>query len=351
MSVTAILVAVVALGFMIVVHEGGHFLVARLCGMRVERFSIGFGNPLVSVKRGDTIYQIAPIPLGGFVQITGLNPHEEFDHNDPFVYPNRPRWMRLAVLVAGPAANYFTAGLLALTMFIGYGRPRDAQSNVIDQVGDKTPAQKAGLRKGDVLKQANATVLSEKVGVSSVIRESKGTPVTLKLVRDGQPLTITLVPEQQKDHEYRIGIVLVVLREPVSLPTALRESAMMPIRLSGDMLHSFADIITRKQKAEFKGPLGIVDVLAESAKQGGIYFMSLVLQLSTYLGLFNLLPLPALDGGRVLFLGINSLRSKDLNAKTEATVHMVGLMVLLGVFVIVTFSDLHRIVSKLLTGA
>ncbi len=98
----SILIAILGLALLIVVHEGGHFLVARLCGMRVERFSIGFGKPLVSFKRGDTIYQIAPIPLGGFVQITGLNPHEEFDKKDPYVYPNRPRWMRLAVLVAGP---------------------------------------------------------------------------------------------------------------------------------------------------------------------------------------------------------------------------------------------------------
>src|ERR671929_998301 len=119
----SILVAILGLALLIVLHEGGHFLVARLCGMRVERFSIGFGAPLVSFKRGDTIYQIAPIPLGGFVQITGLNPHEEFDRNDPYVYPNRPRWMRLAVLVAGPFANYLTASVIALGVFIGFGMP------------------------------------------------------------------------------------------------------------------------------------------------------------------------------------------------------------------------------------
>src|SRR4030095_10628535 len=119
----SILIAILGLALLIVVHEGGHFLVARLCGMRVERFSIGFGKPLVSFKRGDTIYQIAPIPLGGFVQITGLNPHEEFDANDPYVYPNRPRWMRMAVLVAGAGAHYLTAVLLALGLLLGYGKP------------------------------------------------------------------------------------------------------------------------------------------------------------------------------------------------------------------------------------
>src|SRR5439155_6492098 len=158
MSLTAILMAVVALAFMIVVHEGGHFLVARLCGMRVERFSIGFGNPLVSVKRGDTIYQIAPIPLGGFVQITGLNPHEEFDPNDPYVYPNRPRWMRLAVLVAGPAANYLTAIVLAFGIFLGFGKMTTITT--VDEVLKGKPAEAVGLKRGDVLLEGNGKPVS-----------------------------------------------------------------------------------------------------------------------------------------------------------------------------------------------
>ena len=106
-------------------------LAARLCGMRVERFSIGFGNPLLSFKRGDTTYQIAPIPLGGFVQITGMNPHEEFDHSDPYVYPNRPRWMRFLVLVAGPAANYLTAMVIGFLVLVSYGQYTGTTSSTV----------------------------------------------------------------------------------------------------------------------------------------------------------------------------------------------------------------------------
>jgi regulator of sigma E protease len=255
--------------------------------------------------------------------------------------------MRLAVLFAGPAANYVTAFLLALVMFVGYGKPRDANSNIVDTVIEKTPAEAAGLKKGDVIRQANDTVLSPTVGVSSVIRQSKGAPVILQLTREGKPVTVTLKPAVDKaSGEYRIGIGLVVLREPVPLTTAFKEAVVLPVELSGVMLRGFGDMITRKQKAEFSGPLGIVDALAQRAKQGAFDFLFLVLQLSTYLGLFNLLPLPALDGGRILFLGINSLRRTELNAKTEANVHMVGLVLLLGAFVMVTFGDIHRIVSK-----
>src|SRR4051794_3511807 len=127
MAPLSIVIAIMGLALLIVLHEGGHFLVARLCGMRVERFSIGFGPPLASFKRGGTIFQIAPIPLGGFVQITGLNPNEEFDKSDPMVYPNRPRWMRLMTVLAGPGANYLTAIVLVLFLLLGYGIAPETQ--------------------------------------------------------------------------------------------------------------------------------------------------------------------------------------------------------------------------------
>jgi len=337
MSVVSGIVAVVALALLIVLHEGSHFLVARLCGMRVERFSIGFGNPLVSFKRGDTIYQIAPIPLGGFVQITGLNPHEEFDKNDPYVYPNRPRWMRLAVLVAGPAANYLTACAIALFIFIGYGMP--TPSNIVERTMKGTPAEQAGLKHDDKLIEANGRALSRTVLISDVIKESKGQPVLLKFLRNGQEQTVTVTPRQE-GARYLIGVELAQPIEKVGLVTAVKEALILPAVKSGEMLKSIGDMITGKQKPNFSGPVGITRALAQTAQEGPMVFLSLVMYLSIYLGLFNLLPLPALDGGRALFLGINSLRAKDLNAKTEATVHMVGLALLLGLFVIVTFNDI-----------
>src|SRR4029079_938672 len=149
MSALSIVIAIFGLALLIVLHEGGHFLAARLCGMRVERFSIGFGPPLVSFKRGETIFQIAPIPLGGFVQITGLNPNEEFDKSDPNVYPNRPRWMRLLTVLAGPAANYLTAIVLVFFVLLGYGIPPKAQR--IEEPAPNRPAAAAGLKGGERL--------------------------------------------------------------------------------------------------------------------------------------------------------------------------------------------------------
>src|SRR3954454_22285414 len=141
-----IAVAILALGILIIVHEGGHFLIARLSGMRVDRFSIGFGPTLLSFKRGETIYQIALIPLGGFVQIAGLNPGEEgISADDPRAYPNRPVWQRLATIFAGPATNYVFAALLLTVMFLAWGVPGLGKAPVIDEIIEGSPAAAAGF--------------------------------------------------------------------------------------------------------------------------------------------------------------------------------------------------------------
>jgi len=340
----SIVVAILGLALLIVLHEGGHFLVARLCGMRVERFSIGFGNPLVSFKRGDTIYQIAPIPLGGFVQITGLNPHEDFDRNDPYVYPNRPRWMRLAVLVAGPGANYLTASVLAVGLFLGYGSLGNTLA--VEDVVKGSPAESVGMRHGDILLEANGKAVTARSPINAVVAESQGKPVTVVVKRDGKPVTLVVTPRKEKTGQYLLGIHMVQLREPVSPLTAIKDALVLPVVQSGRFLHGIWEMITGKQQANLSGPVGIARELAKRADQGLLDFMELMVALSIYLGLFNLLPLPALDGGRALFLGINALRAREVNAKTEAAVHMVGLVLLLGVFVVVTFKDIKEIVVR-----
>ncbi|HEY0707710.1 MAG TPA: M50 family metallopeptidase [Polyangia bacterium] len=342
----SMIVAILGLALLIVVHEGGHFLVARLCGMRVERFSIGFGKPLVSFKRGDTTFQISPIPLGGFVQITGLNPHEEFDVNHPYVYPNRPRWQRLAVLIAGPGANYLTAVLIALVMAIGFGKM--VLTHKIERVNKDSAAEAVGLKAGDTLLEANGITLSPEMPVSKVVRESAGKPITLKVQRAAggiETLTVAARPDGS-EKIYRIGIQTAPGFSPVPFRQALTDSLVLPAVITGEILKGMYEMITGKQEANLSGPVGIAREMASAADQGALVFLRILMMLSVYLGIFNLLPLPALDGGRVLFLGINSLPIKQVSAKTEAAVHMVGLLLLLGVFVVVTFKDIKEIVVR-----
>ncbi len=342
----SILAAVLGLALLIVIHEGGHFVVARLCGMRVERFSIGFGNPIVSFKRGQTVYQIAPIPLGGFVQITGLNPHEEFDPKDPYVYPNRPRWMRLAVLISGPGANYLTACLLALGVFVFVGK--FAATTNVESFIPGSAAEAAGMKPGDKVVEANGRAVTSTMDLSTTVRASGGQPVTVKVVRNDapQPLSFTITPKKDAaSGEYLIGVRFGQIHVPVPIGQAVKESVVLPAVASYDMLKNMASMVTGRQPANLSGPVGIAREMAKAAERGAVEFVQFLMTLSIYLGLFNLLPLPALDGGRALFLGISALRVK-INAKTEAAVHMVGLVLLLGVFVLVTFKDIKEIVVR-----
>jgi regulator of sigma E protease len=336
----SLLIAILGLGLLIVLHEGGHFLVARLCGMRVERFSIGFGPTLAGFKLGGTTFQIAPIPLGGFVQITGLNPNEEFDKTDPFVYPNRPRWMRLLTILAGPAANYFTAFVLMLVVLLTFGMPSKTQK-IIEPMPGK-PAAAAGLKAGDVLVEANGQKVSADNPISEVIHAGQGAPVTIKVLRNGQPQVFTVTPERQSSGAYQVGIHIgpVDERTHVAPLAAVKEAFVYPYYTSVGILGGLYDMIRGRIHAELSGPIGITKQIKQAADRGAVDFLGIIILLSVYLGLFNLLPLPALDGGRALFLGIESITRRRVNPRLEAAVHTAGFVLLLGVLIIVSVKDI-----------
>jgi regulator of sigma E protease len=341
----SVVVAILGLALLIILHEAGHMLAARLCGMRVERFSIGFGNPLVSFKRGDTIYQIAPIPLGGFVQITGMNPHEEFDHSDPYVYPNRPRWMRFLVLVAGPAANYLTAIVIGFLVLIAYGQYTG--TTTIDKVVEGSAAQAVGLQPGDVVAEVGGKPVGQPTDVIEIVRGSAGAPIPIKVTRNGKPIELQVAPRKDAaSGVYIIGVRFGQERAPGPLLDAVRDSVVMPFAMSAVLLKNIWDLITRKIEGGLTGPIGIAKEMAGAAKQGLLKFLEILILISVALGVFNLLPLPGLDGGRIFFVGINSIRRRDMNPAIETKIHMVGVMVLLLLLVVVTFNDIKGIFFK-----
>jgi len=343
--VLSFVLAIFGLALLIVLHEGGHFLVARLCGMRVERFSVGFGPPLASFKRGGTIFQVAPIPLGGFVQITGLNPSEEFDKSDPMVYPNRPRWMRLLTVVAGPAANYLTAIVLVFVVLMAYGTTPKTQQ--IDDAVTNRPAAAAGLKAGDVLVEANGQKVDADHLISEVIKASQGAPVNIKVLRNGQPMEFSVKPDLNKG-VYQVGIQIGPHgdRTPASIGVAAKEAVVYPYYASVDILDGLYNMIRGKVSAELSGPVGITQQIAKAASKGMVYFLSMLAMLSVYLGLFNLLPLPALDGGRAVFLGLESILRKRVDPRIEAAVHTAGFVLLMGVLLVVSWKDIRNLIWK-----
>ena len=335
----SILLAIVALCLLIVLHEGGHFLVARLCGMRVERFSIGFGPTLLGFEHKGTTFQIAPIPLGGFVQITGMNPHEEFDHNDPMVYPNRPRWMRMATILAGPAANYLTAFVLMMFVLLAFGMPSKTQRIVEPKAG--RPAAAAGMKAGDILVSANGQAVDAEHPISDVIQAAAGKPVTIKVLRDHQPMTFDVAADN-KAGVYQVGIEIGAIdeRTPIGVGGALKESVVYPYYASVGIIENLYGMIRGKIHGDLSGPVGITKQIAKAASRGPVDFLGILILLSVYLGLFNLLPVPALDGGRAMFLAIESISRKRVNPRIEAAVHTAGIVLLVGVLLVVSFKDI-----------
>jgi len=342
MPVHFYIIAAIGLGLLVVLHEGGHFLAARLCGMRVERFSIGFGPMLFGFKRGGTIFQIAPIPLGGFVQITGLNPHEEFDHNDPYVYPNRPRWMRLFVVVAGPLANFITATIVMLFVYGIHGAPTFTSERV-SEVTANSAAAEVGIVAGDVITHVNGEAISEERTVRSQVKRTAGAPLQVKLLRKGQPMDISVTPKRQPDGDLLIGVRFEhdVVVQSLPFGGAAKMALRYPYEKSKVILFMLRETITGKEPLRLSGPIGIAKDIARAARDGVWEYLGFIAMLSVYLGLFNLLPLPALDGGRAVFLLAEAAVRRKINPRFEAAVHMVGIVMLIGVLLIVSMNDIR----------
>ena len=346
--------AIVSLSFLIVVHEGGHLIVARWCGMRVERFSVGFGPAIPGLnwrsKKSGTLYQIAPIPFGGFVEIKGMNIAEEVDPDDRFAYPNRPVWQRFLTIFAGPATNYLSAIMLAFLLYNCHGVNGETRYVGVDEVMPGYDAM-GKLESGDRIIQVDhepilATDENER-SLTGRVTAKHGAPILLTVVRDGKQLEVSITPRADKDDKgnpiFLLGIRKTVQADTVqiSMLDAAGRALYYPVAQTKFIGSNLYDIITGAQKADPGGPKRIVEEFSKHFRAGFVPGIELLMMLSVYLGLFNLLPLPALDGGRLVFLLYEMVTRRRANPKIEAMVHMGGIMVFAVLMILVTLHDFH----------
>ena len=354
-----LLPALLSLAFLIVVHEAGHYLVARWCGMRVERFSIGFGPGILkrrSAKTG-TVFQIAPIPFGGFVEIRGMNIAEEVDPDDRFAYPNRPVLQRVATIFAGPATNYVSAIVLAFALYTCHGHDVPRWYIVGEVIANGASAGQ--LQPGDSILEFDHKPLAIEpdVPLGERVNADKGGPVSLTIVRGGVLREVTIQPKQEKDDQgnpvkdakgnpvWRIGIKPDSVDEVVHVGvlTAARDALVYPGLQTKVIVRDLWDIITRKQPADPGSVVRITDEFAKAWRLGAVTGIKLLMLLSVYVGLFNLLPLPALDGGKLVFLGYELVTRRRANPKIEAIVHMAGIIMFGILMVLVTVRDISHL--------
>jgi regulator of sigma E protease len=353
-------VAILALGFLIVVHEAGHYFVARWCGMRVERFSVGFGPGILKrrSKKTGTIFQLAPIPFGGFVEIRGMNIAEDVDPDDAQAYPNRPAWQRFVTIFAGPATNYVSAIALGLFLFTCHGvNSKEKYIHVYEVLADYDAAGK--LEKDDrILKVDGEPILAGAGrGLTQRVTEKKGAPLTLTIRRGWEVLEVTITPRPGKDGKgqplkdkagdpiYLLGIKQ--YQRPDLIEVGVHEAAWhalkYPVEQTEVIIGGLYGIIVGTEKADPGGPVRIVDEFRKAFTYSWVAGIELLMMLSVYLGLFNLFPLPALDGGRLVFLTYEMVTRRRANPKIEAMVHMSGIMLLGIVMILVTLNDCNVI--------
>ena len=347
----AIVAGAIVLGVLVLVHEWGHFIVAKLCGVRVDVFSIGFGKRLWGVKRGDTDYRVSALPLGGYVRMAGDNPVEERT-GAPYEFLSRPRWQRFLIAIAGPATNITLTFLIFWVLYVTVSLPYIPPT--IDQVQSGSAAEKAGLKSGDTLVSIDGKPVNTLTESINAIHHSDGRPISFVVGRNGkeQRLTITAVQMKSPDSGQMTWMIGAIIGDSQqSQPRdgviggakhAVRETIYETQQI-GDVLVGLFD--GKVSVHDLAGPVGIVQLSGEAAKSGPMTLLELTAAISLNLGLLNLLPIPILDGGHVLMLAIEGLLRRDLSLTFKERFVQVGLVFLLSVFAFVMYSDILRVIQ------
>jgi regulator of sigma E protease len=338
----SILLAVLGISALVIVHEGGHYLAARASGMRVLRFSVGFGPTIAKwqPKNSPTVFQIGLVPFMAYVQIAGMNPAEENDPADPALFNNKGVLARFAAIFGGPFANYLLASLLVLTLAVmgHHGENPPYEPMVVEAVQPDSPAEKAGIHGGDIIRSAEGKGVKNVLDLIDVTGKRAGKPTTYEVERNGSMLPpITVVP--MDDHGRGvIGIISKVRNDPMPFGRAVKYAVIYPFELTVQQLAGFVHMFKQGSTEGVVGPVGMAKIVA--GRTGNfVQFANVLILISVALGMFNLMPLPALDGGRLLFLVYEAITQKRANERVESMVHTVGLVLLLCLIALVTLRD------------
>ena len=374
-----VIIFLIVLAVLIFVHELGHFIFARMNGIRVDSFKIGFGPRLIHWTKGETEYGLNLIPFGGFVKIFGENPDEENtfgpDKDRSFVHKNR--WRQAAVLVAGVLFNFIFAWILYVIVFACgmTAAPGDFQQyvsrfhdprTIITYVSDNSPAKKAGLNPGDTITKisvpsthaelslngtSSTTKLSATV-IPDTVNASLGTPVIVSFMHGGQASTTTITPSGTLvPGRFVVGIQLadaVTLRLPIL--TAIYEAThytWITMEQTAVGLFIFITSIFQgtAQWSQVSGPVGIAADVGNVLSLGFMSLLMFTALISVNLGIINLIPFPALDGGRILFVAIEGIFRRRISAKFTNIVNTVGYILLMILMVEVTYKDIAKLVQ------
>lgn len=335
---------ILALSVLVFIHELGHYLVARAFGMRVKVFSIGFGPVLWQwrPKGSETVFQVAAIPVLAYVQIAGMSPAEPHDPDDRGSYQNAPTLGRLFTIAAGPLANYLAASLIifGVLALLGVQRP------VVGRVLPDSPAAAAGLRPGDVVLRVERSAPADFGDLAESINATRGRPFSLTVRREGSLVELhPAAREEARDHRFRIGIGpgTAQASERIPMSQVMRHTLTAPARITVEQVKAIGRMIRGRERVNVMGPVGIVHETAKLAEHGWRHAFDAFAIISLALFFFNLLPVPALDGGRMLFLGYELITRRKPSPTLEERATRYSMMLLLGLSALVIVRDIAQI--------
>lgn len=340
-----ILLTVIVLGVLIFVHELGHFLTARAIGIPVYEFALGFGPKVISRHKNGVDYSLRLIPLGGFVRMAGEEPG---DNQDPNGYSHRTPLEKIAVSVAGPAMNLFLGLLIFIYSYAFIGLPASTNEPVIGRVMEGEPAAAAGVLPGDrVLAIDGQPIASWEQITAQMSSKEPGKPIVLTLQRQAETIDLEMVPKPSTSTgNPAIGVMGQVVYEKQGIIKSISYGFQQTFFLTGAMLTGLWTVISGGASAgDLAGPVGITMMVGEASQYGTIFLMSFIAFLSINLGILNLLPIPALDGARVVFSLAELLRRKPIDPEKEGFIHWLGFMFLMLIIVFVTYNDILRLIK------
>jgi regulator of sigma E protease len=350
----SILYAILLFGFVIFIHELGHFIVAKLNGVKVLKFSLGFGPVLIGKRIGETEYLLSAVPLGGYVKMLGEDPEDEVDQSDKErAYQNKNTIRRACIIFSGPLFNMLTAVVIFFFIFLT-GVP-----NLLPTIGEvmpDSPAQKAGLIKGDRITEIDGKAVSEWTAMANVIHDSPGKTLSAKVLRSQETITLTLIPERKQVKDIfgeakEVGLIGVkplgdTVTVRVGLIGSARNAVLKTWEISALTVLGIVKMIQRIIPADtIGGPILIFQLAEKQAAEGVLNFLTFAAVISINLGVLNLLPIPVLDGGHLLFLGIEALRKKPVSEKAVMISQKVGIALLISLMLFAMYNDIFRLIS------
>ena len=333
--------ALLMLGVLITVHEAGHFLAARACGIEVQEFAMGMGPALISrTSKKGTKFSLRLLPIGGFCQFYG----EDEDTKDGQGFNDYPVWKRALTVVSGPAMNFILAIVIIVIYLSAWGLP-----TVVPRVAElEMNAQAAGLMVGDEILFVNGVEVVDTTTVTKVITESEGADITLTVDRSGETTDVVIAPFYDEEAgRYRVGFTFDQERVRVSLLQSFPFSVSYNLESASLIVDTLRKLVTTGEGAsEVTGPVGTVYVIQEATQQGGMdIFLEMAAMISVNLGVMNLLPIPGLDGSRLLFLLVEGVRRKPVKRDLEGAIHFAGFVLLMGLMVVLVYKDVLAIIS------